>query len=131
MPSVVEYVTETGDLSFLDLEVPFAEGTPATVYEHLQAGRWTSPSTQVGANGVALGLRADWNDCLNLGGGETSLVTFLHAWAIRAFLEVAEHLGRTDDVGRFTAELERITKVAGGAAVGRRRGGSAATPATG
>jgi N,N'-diacetylchitobiose phosphorylase len=111
VPSVVEYVKETGDLALLDLEVPFAEGTPATVYDHLRAALDFS-AVQVGANGVALGLRADWNDCLNLGGGETSLVTFLHAWAIRAFLELAEPLGRTDDVARYSAELDRITKVA-------------------
>jgi N,N'-diacetylchitobiose phosphorylase len=107
----VEYVKETGDLAFLDLEVPFAEGTPATVYDHLKAALDFSAS-QVGANGVALGLRADWNDCLNLGGGETALVTFLHAWAIREFLEVAEPLGRAGDVARYAAELDRITRVA-------------------
>ncbi len=113
VPSIVEYVKETGDVAFLDLEVPFAEGTSGTVYDHLRAALDFS-AAQVGANGVALGLRADWNDCLNLGGGETSLVTFLHAWAIRAFLEVAEPLGRADDVARYTAELERITSVAEG-----------------
>jgi N,N'-diacetylchitobiose phosphorylase len=115
VPSVVEYVKETGDLAFLDLEVPFAEGAdpdvPCTVYDHLKAALDFSAS-QVGANGVALGLRADWNDCLNLGGGETSLVTFLHAWAIRAFLEVAGPLGRSEDVARCTAELARIERVA-------------------
>lgn len=111
VPSVVEYVKETGDLAFLDLEIPFAEGTPATVYEHLRRALQFS-AEQIGPNGVALGLRADWNDCLNLGGGETSLVTFLHAWAIRAFLEVAEPLGRTEDVERWTAELDRIAGVA-------------------
>jgi N,N'-diacetylchitobiose phosphorylase len=111
VPTIVEYVKETGDLGFLDLEVPFAEGTPATVYQHLVAALDFS-AAQVGANGVALGLRADWNDCLNLGGGESALVTFLHAWAIRSFLEVAHHLGRTDDVERLTAELERIRGVA-------------------
>jgi N,N'-diacetylchitobiose phosphorylase len=115
VPSVVEYVKETGDVAFLDLEVPFAEGVdpdvPCTVYDHLKAALDFSAS-QVGANGVALGLRADWNDCLNLGGGETSLVTFLHAWAIRAFLEVAGPLGRSEDVARCTAELARIERVA-------------------
>ncbi len=110
VPTVVEYVKETGDLGFLDLEVPFAQGTPATVYEHLSAALDFS-TAQVGANGVALGLRADWNDCLNLGGGESALVTFLHAWAIRAFLEVAALKGRTDDVARYTAELARIEAV--------------------
>jgi N,N'-diacetylchitobiose phosphorylase len=110
VPSIVEYVKETGDLAFLDLEVPFAEGTAGTVYEHLRRALEFS-ATQVGANGVALGLRADWNDCLNLGGGESALVTFLHAWAIGAFLDVAAHLGRTDDVARWTAERERIARV--------------------
>lgn len=112
VPSIVEYVKETGDLAFLDLEVTFAEGSSGTVYEHLKRALEFS-SAQIGSNGVALGLRADWNDCLNLGGGETSLVTFLHAWAIRAFLEVAGRTGRTDDVERFTAELERIAKISG------------------
>ncbi len=111
IPSIVEYVKETGDLAFLDLEVPFAEGTSGTVYDHMKAALDFS-AEQVGANGVALGLRADWNDCLNLGGGESALVTFLHAWAIRAFLEVAEPLGRADDVATFTAELDRIAAVA-------------------
>ncbi|GAA3799441.1 GH36-type glycosyl hydrolase domain-containing protein [Cellulomonas soli] len=111
VPSVVEYVKETGDLGFLDEVIPFAEGTPGTVYEHLRRALDFS-SQQVGPNGVALGLRADWNDCLNLGGGQTALVTFLHAWAVRAFLEVAEPLGRTDDVERYRAELDRIARVA-------------------
>jgi N,N'-diacetylchitobiose phosphorylase len=111
VPSVVEYVKETGDVGFLDEVVPFAEGRPGTVWEHLtRALDFTS--RQVGPNGVALGLRADWNDCLNVGGGQTALVTFLHAWAIRALLEVARPLGRADDVARYEAELERIARVA-------------------
>ncbi|MDF2848657.1 MAG: N,N-diacetylchitobiose phosphorylase, partial [Oerskovia sp.] len=96
VPSVVEFVKETGRLEFLDEVIPFAEGTPATVYEHLTRALDFS-SEQIGQNGVALGLRADWNDCLNLGGGETSLVTFLHAWAIQAFLELARHRAAAGD----------------------------------
>lgn len=111
VPSVVEFVKETGDLAFLDQVIPFADGADATVYEHLKAALDFS-AEQIGPNGVALGLRADWNDCLNLGGGETALVTFLHAWAIRSFLEVAQHLGRLDDVAAYEAELARIKRVA-------------------
>lgn len=110
VPAVAEFVKETGEVAFLDLEVPFAEGDPATVYDHLRAAL-DFTAEHVGANGVAQGLRADWNDCLNLGGGESCLVTFLHAWAIRAFLEVAEHLGRHDDVARYRTELQRIEQV--------------------
>ena len=32
---------------------------------------------QVGSTGICKGLRADWNDCLNLGGGESAMVAFL------------------------------------------------------
>ncbi|SDD12396.1 chitobiose phosphorylase [Sanguibacter gelidistatuariae] len=109
--SIVEFVKETGDVAFLDEVIPYADGKPATVYDHLKAALDFS-AAQVGPNGVALGLRADWNDCLNLGGGETSLVTFLHAWAIQAFLELARPLGRTEDVARYEAELARIADVA-------------------
>ena len=107
VPTVVEYVKETGDRAFLDREVAFAEGSSGTVYEHLRrALEFTA--AQIGANGVALGLRADWNDGINLGGGQSALVTFLHAWAIRAFLEVAHDEHRA----RWQAELARLTAVA-------------------
>jgi len=126
VPTIIEYVRETGDVGFLDERVPFAQqaleaaqgsGLGAadpncpTVWDHLVAAL-DFTSEQIGANGVARGLRADWNDCLNLGGGETALGTFLHAWAIGQFLQIAQELGRTKDVPRFTAELQRIAKVA-------------------
>ncbi len=119
VPSVLEYVKETGDVGFLDQVIPFADSPlleargetgGATVYDHLKAALDFS-SKQVGQNGVALGLRADWNDCLNLGGGETSLVTFLHAWAISEFLPMAKSLGKSEDVDKYQRELERIEKV--------------------
>src|SRR5699024_2012428 len=95
VPSVIDYVKKTGETEFLYQEIPFAEGTSATVYDHLKAALEFS-AQQIGSNGVALGLRADWNDCLNLGGGESALVTFLHAWALGEFIALAQHLGRED-----------------------------------
>ncbi|HLS04115.1 MAG TPA: hypothetical protein VK030_05080 [Actinomycetales bacterium] len=111
VPSVIEYVKETGELEFLDEEIPFADGSTATVYEHLKRALDFS-AEQIGTNGVALGLRADWNDCLNLGGGESAFVTFLHAWALGEFIKLAEFLGRKDDVTRYERERERIARVA-------------------
>ena len=63
---------------------------------------------QAAPHGMCEGLRADWNDCLNLGGGESALATFLHAWAIKAFLEAARHLGKKDDVKKYTAMAEKV-----------------------
>ncbi|MCL2595188.1 MAG: N,N'-diacetylchitobiose phosphorylase [Promicromonosporaceae bacterium] len=115
--TVAEYVKETGDLGFLELTVPFAEaatGQPearGTVWEHLERALDFS-AAQVGENGVALGLRADWNDCLNLGGGESALVTFLHAWALQTYLDLAVEVGYLEHVARYEAELARIEQVA-------------------
>lgn len=91
VPSIVEYVKETGEVEFLKEKVSYADGGEDTVYEHMKRILDFSYE-QVGKTGICKGLRADWNDCLNLGGGESALVTFLHYWAISNLLELAGHL---------------------------------------
>lgn len=105
--SIVEYVKETGEYGFFDQEVTYADGGSDTVYEHMKKILDFS-AEQVGDHGVCKGLRADWNDCLNLGGGESALVSFLHYWAIQNFLEAAEYLHRDQDVKTYTAMLEGV-----------------------
>lgn len=105
--SVCEYVKETGDAAVLDEVLPFADEGQATVYDHLKRTLDFS-AEQVGQTGICKGLRADWNDCLNLGGGESAMVSFLHHWALRAFVEAAEFLGRKDDVTKYLAMAERV-----------------------
>jgi N,N'-diacetylchitobiose phosphorylase len=111
VPTVCEYVKETGDAAFFDLVVPFADGGKATVYEHLKRALDFS-AAQVGPTGICKGLRADWNDCLNLGGGESAMVSFLHHWALLAFVEAAHHLGRIDDAAHYRALAERVRQCA-------------------
>ena len=110
VPSITEYIKETGETGFVDEVITYADGGEGTVYEHMKKILDFS-AEQVGANGICKGLRADWNDCLNLGGGESAMVTFLHFWAIRNFLELAEYLGRTEDVKTYRALLDKIQKV--------------------
>jgi N,N'-diacetylchitobiose phosphorylase len=110
VPTVVEFVKETGEVKFLDEVIPFADGEKATVYEHLKRALDFTEKYS-GPHGIAQGLRADWNDCLNLGGGESALSTFLHGWAIQAFLEAANFLGKTEDVKKYRAMLEKVKKV--------------------
>lgn len=105
--SIVEYVKETGEDSFFDEVITYADGGSGTVYEHMKKILDFS-AEQVGENGVCKGLRADWNDCLNLGGGESALVSFLHYWAISNFLEAADYLGRKEDVEYYTAMLHKV-----------------------
>ena len=92
--SVVQYIRETEE----------------TVYEHLKRILEFS-ARQVGANGICKGLRADWNDCLNLGGGESAMVSFLHHWALLNFAALARRLGRDGDAGHYEAMAAHVKEV--------------------
>jgi N,N'-diacetylchitobiose phosphorylase len=105
--SVCEYVKETGDVAFFNTVIPFADKGEGTVYEHLKRSLDFS-AKQVGQNGICLGLRADWNDCLNLGGGQSAMVSFMHFWALQEFIAAARFLGRMDDVQNYTAMAENV-----------------------
>ena len=105
--SICEFVKETGDLGFFDEIVPFADHGEATMYEHLKRSLDFS-AEQIGANGICKGLRADWNDCLNLGGGESAMVSFMHHWALQAFVEAAAVLSRDEDATHYAAIAERV-----------------------
>jgi N,N'-diacetylchitobiose phosphorylase len=63
---------------------------------------------QVGDTGICKGLRADWNDCLNLGGGESAMVSFMHHWALRAFVDAACALGRDGDGKTYGALADKV-----------------------
>ncbi len=110
VPSIIEYIKETGETGFADETVTYADGGEGTVYEHMKRILDFS-AEQVGATGICKGLRADWNDCLNLGGGESAMVSFLQYWAICHFLQLAEYLGRTEDVEKYQAMRERVGNV--------------------
>ncbi len=107
VPSICELVKETGDIAFFDHVVPFADKGEGTVYEHMKRALDFS-AEQIGATGICKGLRADWNDCLNLGGGESAMVSFLHHWALVHFIEAATFLKRPDDVKTYTAMAEKV-----------------------
>ena len=105
--AIAQYIKETGELSFADELVSYADGGEESVYDHLR--RILNFSTeQVGQNGICKGLRADWNDCLNLGGGESAMVSFLHYWALDHFIPLAEKLGRYEDANVYRAMAQRV-----------------------
>ncbi len=99
--TVCEFIKETGDMSFFNKVLPFADKGKATVYEHLKRAMDFSEK-HVGKNGICTGLKADWNDCLNLqGGGESAMVSFQHFWALQSFIEAAEQLGKSKDIQKY------------------------------
>lgn len=105
--SICEWIVETGRLDFFDELVPYADGGEGTVYEHLTKILDFS-ALYTGQKGICQGLRADWNDCLNLGGGESSMVSFMHYWAIKIFIKSARKLGRYKDVRKYEDMAERV-----------------------
>ena len=108
--SIVQYVRETGDVGFVDTVVRYADGGEGTIYDHMKRILDFS-AKQVGAHGICKGLRADWNDCLNLGGGESAMVSFLHYWAICNFVELAKKLGRQDDAEYYETMAAAVKKI--------------------
>lgn len=108
--AITEYVKETGEFSFLDEVYTYADEGEGTVYEHMKRILDFS-AEQVGEDGICKGLRADWNDCLNLGGGESAMVSFLHYWAIMNFLELARCKGCGEDVRKYEAMAEKVKEV--------------------
>ena len=107
IPAIVEYVRETGDAAFLDSVVPYADGGEDRVWDHM-ARILDFSYGQMGVHGITKGLRADWNDCLNLGGGESAMVAFLLVWATEHFLDAARFLGRDADVARYAPKLTAL-----------------------
>lgn len=110
---------ETGDLSFLDQEIPFLDKdmktpvNPASLWEHLLRGvQFTE--THKGAHGLPLILFSDWNDHLGpfgrKGRGETVMVSQQHIYALRQLSELAELRGDGNAVKRFAKLISQQEK---------------------
>jgi cellobiose phosphorylase len=109
--SVAAYLKETGDLSILNIKVPYEnkEGTEQTLLKHLKSSLKYVYSRR-GPHGLPLIGRADWNDCLNLNSfsekpdqpfqttniknGRIAESVFIAALFIKATNEFAEILDR-------------------------------------
>jgi N,N'-diacetylchitobiose phosphorylase len=101
IPAITEYIKETGDIGFADEQYTYADtfdpqtgdGKKESVFDHMKRILDFS-AREIGPHGICKGLRADWNDCLNLGGGESAMVSFLHHWALVHFIALGHRLGR-------------------------------------
>lgn len=105
--SIVNFVKETGEFSFLDEIITYADGGEGTVWEHMERILDFS-AREIGANGICKGLRADWNDCLNLGGGESAMVSYLHYWALGNFVDLCRFAGRNDTAAHYARMAEAV-----------------------
>ena len=94
-------VKELGDLGLLDEEVPFNDGSAASVYEHIRRSVSFLYDFK-GQHGLIKLWGGDWNDCMNMAGlkGKGESVWLSIAWcrANKMLAELAGLLGRAEDV---------------------------------
>lgn len=105
--AVSAYVKETGDLAFLQQEIPFydpqADGSKesASVLEHLKraiAFTWANR----GKHGLPLLGYADWNDCVNLRkGAESNFISAQFGKALQEMMDIADTLGDAASVAHY------------------------------
>lgn len=108
--AVPQYIKETSDFDFLNLDVEYADEGKDTVYNHLKMALEFSWNNR-GKHGLLLGLAADWNDCINLkGNGETTWSTQLYYKALSEFIELSEHIGKYNDAEKYKKYREEIKK---------------------
>lgn len=108
-PTIDKYLSETGNLGFVDEVIPFANKDQGTVYEHLKRAI-TFSAQRLGKHGMPVGLYADWNDCLRLGKeGESTFVAFQFYYAINSIRRIAEY--KKDQ--EYLAELDTLQKSLG------------------
>ncbi len=108
-PTILKYISETGDKEFIDEEVVYANRDKGSVYDHLKRAINFSME-RLGAHKMPAGLHADWNDCLRLGKkGESSFVAFQLYYAMTIIRGFAEEKNDTE----YIAYLDEVQKVLG------------------
>jgi N,N'-diacetylchitobiose phosphorylase len=96
--TIPAFVKETGDLSFYNKVLPYADQGEDTVLGHLKRAIQFNLEHS-GSHGLPCGLLADWNDCLELGhDGETVFVAMQLRYALKIFIEICEILNKSDEI---------------------------------
>ena len=107
-PTVYKYISESGNLLFIDEIIPFANKDEGTVYEHLKRAIGFSME-HLGKHGMPAGLYADWNDCLRLGkDGESSFVSFQLYLAMSIMKKIAEYKKDQDYISYLDKNQEKL-----------------------
>ncbi len=114
------YIAETGDFAFLKQEIPYWEGKPVTILEHmLQAMKHIA--SRRGKNGLPLIIDIDWNDNLYIfkvdGQEESVMLAQQLVYACRLLREMAAHEKREDILEFCDGMIAEMTRNLNGAGV--------------
>ncbi|MBP3773016.1 MAG: N,N'-diacetylchitobiose phosphorylase [Treponema sp.] len=112
-PTIFKYISESGNLAFIDEVIPFANKDSGTVYEHLKRAINFSME-RLGPHGLPAGLYADWNDCLRLGkNGESSFVAFQYYYAMTVIRHFAEYKKDSEYIAFIDKKQSEFKKLLG------------------
>lgn len=127
--AVTAYVKETADFTILEETVPYDNkpGSEKPLYEHLQRSLQYTLD-RLGAHGLPLIGRADWNDCLNLNAfteepgesfqtttnkegkvAESIFIAGLFTLAAKEMAQLAAAFGQVDDAAFYQGKAADMT----------------------
>ncbi len=110
-PTVYKYISESGNLAFIDEVIPFANKDEGTVYEHLKRAIGFSMN-HLGPHGMPAGLYADWNDCLRLGKqGESTFVAFQYYLAMTIMKKFADYKKDEEYIKELDEEQTKLGNI--------------------
>lgn len=113
MLAVTEYVKETGDFSLLGDLQPFIDAEPESILNHMFSVV-NYASNNLGAHGLPIFGRGDWNDTLDYiggdDGGESVWGGMFYAAMLNLFIDLLTHLGRDEDKEAVSAVRDRLIK---------------------
>jgi N,N'-diacetylchitobiose phosphorylase len=108
--AVPAYVKETGDISFYNKILPYADKGEATVLGHLRRAIEFSIQRS-GAHGLPCGLSADWNDCLKFGQkGESVFVAMQLRLALSEYIDICEILNQSQEIEWAHTLLQQLDR---------------------
>ncbi len=108
--TIPAFVKETGDISFYNKILPYADEGEDTVFGHLKKAILFNLNHS-GRHGFPCGLSADWNDCLVLGfDGETIFVAFQLRYALKTYIEIAGILEKPEEIKWADLHLKELDK---------------------
>lgn len=108
---VIKYLKETGNFAFLKEQVPYKDGTPASIYEHCcQAISFSL--AQLSPRGLPLIGDGDWNDGMNAvgveGKGESIWLAQFLSGILKEFAVVAEKSNDSERKEQYLHAAERL-----------------------
>ncbi|MBK7211738.1 MAG: glycosyl transferase family 36 [Bacteroidales bacterium] len=113
MLAVTEYVKETGDFSLLEDQQTFIDGESDSILNHMFAVV-NYAKNNLGAHGLPIFGRGDWNDTLDYiggeDGGESVWGGMFYAAMLKLFIELLEYTGREKEAVEVNAVRDNLVK---------------------